>query len=436
MSEPKKKRFFLNHKKSSAFVVSVMIHVVFAVVALTFVAVKVYIKPEQTFEVKDVSRPKMKRRKLQVPVKENKKTQAPKLRKNIVAKPKLKNVTITMPEVVGVPGGMGAGGGGLGGLGFNFDMDLFGGSRGGGNELIGTFYDLKQKQDGSLTEIGQMVEDGKRPGNEMCELIKGFVGSGFNESRLKDYFKAPKLKYATTIMMPPMDADAAPKAFGVEDQVKPSYWVCHYKGKIAAPETGQFRFCGLGDDVMLVRVTGPGVGRKLVLDACWVEWIKRMSNWVSDDPDNRRFAVDAPDVVDINFNDVYNQIEDAGGWDGSREWYSVFGGVQVNGETYTGGNWPFASRMIIGDWIPMKKGKIYNIDILIGEIPGGKFASRLMIEKQGESYPTVVSDAGVRKILPAFMTTPVDPKLAAQMKVNPKQISLKGPVFGVQYNAK
>lgn len=87
MGDSSKKRFFLSHKKSSALVVSIAIHAVFIIAALTFVAVQVYVKPEQTFEVKEVKRPTMKLRKLQVPVKERKKTQAPKLRKTIVAKP-------------------------------------------------------------------------------------------------------------------------------------------------------------------------------------------------------------------------------------------------------------------------------------------------------------------------------------------------------------
>ena len=36
---------------------------------------------------------------------------------------------------------------------------LFGGGSGSGNELIGTFYDLKQRQDGKLTSLGKAVEE-------------------------------------------------------------------------------------------------------------------------------------------------------------------------------------------------------------------------------------------------------------------------------------
>ncbi|MBN2164162.1 MAG: hypothetical protein JXR25_13510 [Pontiellaceae bacterium] len=433
MSDEVKKRFFLNHKRSSAFVVSVLIHGAFALIALTFVAVKVIIKADPTFDAVEVNRPKMNLRKLQVPVKDQKKTQAPKLRQNLVAKPRLKNVTITMPDIVGVPGGMGAGpGGGLAGLGFAFDMDLFGSNRGSGNELIGTFYDLKQTPDGKPTKIGEFVKNDDRGGatTEICSVIKGFVGSGFNDNRFKDYFKAPKLKYATALMMHSIPADAAPKAFGVEDQVNPSYWVCHYKGQIAAPESGKYRFCGLGDDVLLVRV-----GRRLVLDACWVEWIKRTSNWISDSDEDRKFPLDTDGFKDVNYNDVRTQIEDAGGLDGSRQYYSIIGDLKVNGQKYEGGAGPLVSRMVIGDWFDLKKGQIVDIDILIGEIPGGAFGCRLMIEQEGKRYKPVVTDAGVFKILPAFMTAPVDPKLAEQMKINPRQVTLDGPVFGAKINS-
>jgi hypothetical protein len=128
-----KKRFFLNHKKSSALMVSIVVHAVFISVALTFVAVNVYIKPEQVFKSTEVKRPQMRLRKLQVPV-DQKKMQAPKLRHNIVS-PKIKDTAITMPEVIGVPGGGYGNGSGLGGLGFGFDMNL-------------NFFGLKAKADG------------------------------------------------------------------------------------------------------------------------------------------------------------------------------------------------------------------------------------------------------------------------------------------------
>lgn len=128
-----KKKFFAKHAKSSAALVSLGIHAVLIVIALSFVAVTVITKEDQVFEAKPVNRPKMQLKKLQVPVNiKKKKMQKPKLRKRIVVQPKLTKVPdIKMPEITGVKGGLGnAAGAGLGGggsLGFNMpEMSLFG----------------------------------------------------------------------------------------------------------------------------------------------------------------------------------------------------------------------------------------------------------------------------------------------------------------------
>ena len=128
------KRFFEKHAKSSAAFISLGIHAVLIVLALSFVAVTVIQKDEQQFEVKKIKRPRVPIKKLQVPVNiKKKKTQKPKLRKRIVVKPRLnQNVPdIKMPEITGVKGGLGSGAGdglgGAGGLGFSMpEIKIFG----------------------------------------------------------------------------------------------------------------------------------------------------------------------------------------------------------------------------------------------------------------------------------------------------------------------
>lgn len=367
--------------------VSVIAHAVFVVVAVVFVAVKVYIKPEQTFEVKQIKRPNMKLRKLQVPVKEQKKTQAPKLRHNIVTKPRLKDVAIKMPEVIGVPGGTYGRGDGLGGLGFHFDMDLFGGDQSFGNELVGTFYDLKQWSDGSPVKMDIP---------KYISTIRGFVGRGWKSHILDEFYHVPKKKYAIALMMPTMGAEEAPKAFGVADLVKPSYWVIHYKGQFRAPEKGSYRFCGLADNVLIVRV-----GKKVVLDAS----LPKSGGTVS----------------------TRGVISD--GWDSDDE---------------NSGRYPLCNGpMAIGDWIPLRKGQSMPIEILVGEIPGGHFSCQLLIQKQGESYRQVHSKegkntsggyewkGGERPVLPIFKLAEIPDGLLSQMKINPDEATAEGPVFGV-----
>jgi hypothetical protein len=128
----KRKPFLAKYAKSSAALVSLGIHAVIILIAVTFVAFNVIIKEEKVFEAKEVKRPKMQLKKLQVPVKiEKRKKQTPKLRKRVVAK-KVRRTTsnIQMPEITGTIGGLGAMNlsGGLGGdIGFTMpEINFFG----------------------------------------------------------------------------------------------------------------------------------------------------------------------------------------------------------------------------------------------------------------------------------------------------------------------
>ncbi len=119
-------------QKTEALLVSIVIHAILAIVAVTFVAVTVVVKEDQQFEPAPVARPQAPLRKLQVPVNIQKAKPQPKLRKQIVAKQVVRNAPdIKMPEIIGVKGGLGSMGGGLGGgvtsLGFSMpELSMFG----------------------------------------------------------------------------------------------------------------------------------------------------------------------------------------------------------------------------------------------------------------------------------------------------------------------
>lgn len=131
MKKSGKKGFFGAHVKSSAMMVSLLIHALIIVVAFSFVVVKVLVKEEQNFEALKVNRPQMKLKKIQVQVKINKKKLKPKIRKRLVVKmPQRKVPEFKMPEITGVKGGIGGSleGSGLGGgLGFSMpEINMFG----------------------------------------------------------------------------------------------------------------------------------------------------------------------------------------------------------------------------------------------------------------------------------------------------------------------
>ncbi|MEN8255239.1 MAG: hypothetical protein ABFR33_07195 [Verrucomicrobiota bacterium] len=132
MKTKPKKKFFTNHSKSSAAVVSIALHLILLLIAGTFVAVQVVVKSEKKFEAKQVSRPRMPPKKLQVPVKIKKQRRKPRLRQRIVVKTKVRNMPdIKMPEISGIKSGLGAvGDAGLGSadsIGFSMpEINIFG----------------------------------------------------------------------------------------------------------------------------------------------------------------------------------------------------------------------------------------------------------------------------------------------------------------------
>lgn len=126
--------------RSTAFVVTVGVHVAVFLAAGVYTVMTVLPREEPKFESKPVVRPKMPPKKLQVPVKV-KKIRQPKFRKTTITPPKNKKMDVKMPAMTGVRGAMdGLSGSGLGSLGFNLRMDAlninFFGAKGGGKHIV------------------------------------------------------------------------------------------------------------------------------------------------------------------------------------------------------------------------------------------------------------------------------------------------------------
>ena len=380
-----KNRFFAKHSKSSAMVVSLAIHAVLALVAVSFVAVKVIVKEEPEFESKRVKRPKMPPKKIQVPVNVKKRKPKPRLRKRIVTTKTTFN-EIKMPEITGVAGGLGnMGGDGLGSLGFELDIgDLFGGNKsrgnksGGnesmGNELTGTFYDLKQ------TKYGK---PNKMDANKFYEELASFT-RGWNLNRLNKFYHAPKNKYATFFMIPTIKSAKVTEAFGVSETVTALFWAAYYEGHISVPEDGFYRFWGYGDDILLVRIN-----KRLVIDASYLPRRPELhTGWMSDDENDQKYPIGA-------------------------------------------------NKLYVGDWFKLTKGKPVKMEVLLGDV-GNISSFQLLIEKKGMTYKEApysynVGDhkiSGTRPILPVFKTREIPKELHGEMKINPKQATLEGPTFG------
>ena len=201
-----------------------------------------------------------------------------------------------MASVMSGLGGGGLGSGAGGAAGGMAAMPVAGltafGFKGGGQSggLIGRLYDLKQTKDRGETDI---KDDGlwKNPHqvdgmdfnqqssftskvmgdpsqhnllspsvlNE-AKVINNFLGGGWDEKVLLNYYRSqdPMVAYQWSIpMSSPKDAV---KAFGMENEVKPTHIMIHYKGFVIAPRDMVVRFrCMLRGGVMAVRFNNDNV---------------------------------------------------------------------------------------------------------------------------------------------------------------------------------
>ena len=218
------------------------------------------------------------------------------------------------------------------------EPSVFGQSQQSQAALIGVLYDLKQTQDRKPSGVDP---------ESYSAVVDEFLSQGWDEAVLNRYYRVSKPLYTTQIFIPSMDADEAPKAFGAEKTVQPSRWVIHYKGQVAAPEAGTYRFWGIADDVMAAAVNG-----KTVL--------------VGNRSDTR-----LPKTA-------WKSTERSGAHAGDGD-------------------------LKAGDWVTFKQGEVFDLDVIIGERPGGIFNAYLMIEKQGSNYDT---DRKGKLILPIFQVAP------------------------------
>lgn len=191
--------------------------------------------------------------------------------------------------------------------------------------LSGKFYDFKQKPDGTSSGIGR----------NFVREVREFVESGFDRRTIDNkFFSAPEMRSVSFIAHLYMNADLAPKAYDLEGIVEGERWIIHYNGVISPQETGRYRFTAYADDQALV-------------------------------------AIDGTVVVD-----------------GSRQKISDprYHGSRVHGDM-PGTNDSGHSRT--SDWIQMNANRNYDIDIIVGENPGGRYMAWILVEKEGFEYEQV-----------------------------------------------
>lgn len=336
------------HKKITkgagrGYLISICIHLILFLLAGLLIVFTVDKKEYKKFVPPEpIDRPKMQLKKPKVKVNQNVK---PKQTQRIVTKVKPTSMPdISLPEISGMSDGFTGGVGGFELMPNLEEVTLFGGGHTIGNDFVGHFYDLKRDRSGRPIPTDA---------NECIAELEKFIRGGWNTARLAKFYQSPKKLYTTAFMIPPVRSSVAPSAFG-EKETGGWCWAAHYKGQLVHHEDIRFRFWGHGDDVLIVAVDG-----ETVLNASW------------------------PDV-DGEWGGIYGI---GGTWNSS---------AKNNLRFYLGNN---LSRG--GDWIELKAGEPRDMEVLIGEVPGGVFCSMLTVEVEGEEYPRNKQGG---PILPMFKT--------------------------------
>jgi len=245
------------------------------------------------------------------------------------------------------------------------DTSVFGTSKSTGGALVGILYDLKQTQAREKIQMGP---------NEYDKVVNEFLSSDWDESILNRHFRVTQPVFTTQVFIPMGRASIAPAAFSAEKIVEPSFFMVHYKGQVAPPSGGRWRFWGYGSEVCSVAVNG-----KTVLASNWIEH-KKLN------------PIDTPDL----------------------DWKS----------SAPPGRPVHLGLLTAGSWMNLKANEVVDLDILVGERAGGSFGAMLLIEKEGETYEQKDGHA----VYPIFQLAPFDTPLPVKGSKAPP-FARHGPIW-------
>ena len=129
-----------------------------------------------------------------------------------------------------------------------------------------------------------------------------------------------------------------------------------YRGKVRAPKSGKFRFVGTGDECVAVRFN-----RKTVLEAGYRLPSRWPNGFKVSGPDHAKYAQEIKDGK-AKEHKGYEFIK----LNGINIWNNELGGLTA------------------GTVFEVEEGKSYPIEVMITEVPGGKFGVMLFIEDMSE----------------------------------------------------
>lgn len=216
--------------------------------------------------------------------------------------------------------------------------------------ISGHLYDFKQNSSGE-----PVVGYNTKVRSHFTDPINKLHRSKFSHSSLRNFYQAEQQLNIRYIAIPFSNASDGPRFFGAEKEVRPSGWIANYQGKVTAPKSGTFRLVGAGDDYLSVTINN-----KFRLVAAWS---------------------DIQESVAVRGANTRN----------APHHQSALGTAPL---TY-------------GTWFNVKEGQTLDLNITLGERPGGKVGFMLMIEEKGADYQKTPDG---RNILPPFTVGALSPE--------------------------
>jgi len=354
----------LRRQRRNSTISSIMLSIV--IVGLIFAILGMFFLPQiakdaptiVTYEAPVIEDDSLDDRKVPVPSKRKPSAPASSLSRAI-ATSAVAPVSIPVPEVdVTAPSmdfGDGAGFGGGWGVTGDFGSGAtvgggggFGSSNPNSGGLRGYIYDLKQTPKRQPLAYSPTT---------FVNTARKLIDSRFDESAFKDYFKAPKPLYLTRLAVPMAPAEEGPSFFEAEKDIEPRGWIAHYRGTVTVPKTGIYRFSGGGDDFVHVMINGKTV-------------FNYYQTLESLDPKTKGYRPEQP--------------------------------TQRRRAPFTRANW----WIRYGEWVNLSAGQQIELDIAVGETPGGQVGFLLQLEEKGVDYEMINGNP----ILPLFTTAPISKK--------------------------
>jgi len=202
--------------------------------------------------------------------------------------------------------------------------------------LIGILIDFKRDSSGKDISCNEST---------YISNIGDLTKANFSAAALSKFYVLPKKVALTHVYIPKQPAENGPKAFGVEKLMQAKWWIAYYSGTLKPAEKAKYRFVGYFDEAMIVKING-----KVVYESYWGRGPQAGKN----EPG------------------VYT------GWKPSDP-----GSIGKMGSGHDG------AKLVPGDWFETTAGTKMNIDIVVGEGPGGKCGGFLLIQKEGESGTSI-----------------------------------------------